>query len=73
MSCRTNDNKTTLIQCMECGEISEVNLDIPFKHDYIDLFCPKCKEYHRCLNLGHDEDDKYLYMDINVDPNCYRY
>lgn len=72
------DNKkgkeeSTLVQCTNCGEINYINWYIPFSKDYIKLFCPKCKEYHMQLNLGQNEDDKYLYMDINIDQRYYRY
>ena len=67
------DAETTFVQCMCCGSINESYRYISFKKDYVDLFCNHCDGYTRHLNLGQNEDDKYLYMDINMDQRYYRY
>jgi hypothetical protein len=67
----TNLNKKTYIQCTQCGCVHYVNKYIPFKVDYLKSFCRNCEKTTVCLNLGQDDDDKYIYMDINLDSRYF--
>ena len=61
----------TYVQCTQCGNVHYINDYIPFEKDYLKSFCPNCCEATTHLNLGQNEEDKYIYMDINLDSRYY--
>ena len=64
--------KETWVQCTECGKVYSIYRSIPIERMYVACFCPRC-EHTKGLNLGDSVEDKYLYMDINMDERYYKY
>ena len=60
-------------QCLECGEIHEVDGKYEPKEDviYIDLYCPCCIRQTRQLYCYDNEDDLIIYTDITLDKRYY--
>lgn len=66
-----NSNRKTYVQCTQCGKVYTLNKYIPFEIDYLKSFCPDCSKATKHLNLGQNEEDKYIYMDVNIDSRYY--
>jgi Zn finger protein HypA/HybF involved in hydrogenase expression len=62
--------KTCWVQCRECGIVYTTTRKIPVEEIFVKTNCPKCGSAMG-LNLGDNEDDIYLYMDINMDRRVY--
>ena len=62
--------KTCYIQCQDCGTIYTTPRKIPIEETFIRANCPNCG-MTTGLNLGDNEDDIYLYMNINMDKRIY--
>lgn len=59
----------TFVQCCRCGKVHNVKRKYDEEALYIESTCPKCG-HDKALNLGEDENDLYLYLDVNL---CERY
>lgn len=62
----------TWIQCQTCGKIHQSPYTVPIDETFIVVNCPECG-VTTGLNLGCDENDIYLYMNINADYRYYNY
>jgi hypothetical protein len=61
--------ETTHLQCQCCGHLYQINRIIDFNMSIINSVCPRCG-YQRALNCG-NEEEKYLYMNVNLDERYY--
>jgi hypothetical protein len=59
----------TLLQCQICGNIHIVKA-IQTEDGFVKSWCGMCHEITTHLDIK-NENDKYLYMNINIDPRCY--
>lgn len=69
---RNNDyieHEKTLLQCQECGRIYEATIK---KTDdgFVRVWCSHCQAIVTHIDLE-NEDDKYLFINVNVDPSYY--
>lgn len=64
------ERKTCWIQCRECGTVYTIPRKVQIEEAFIKANCPRCG-ITTGLNLGDNEDDIYLYMDINMDRRVY--
>ena len=62
----------TWIQCTECGEIYTIDRSVSIEKMYVASVCPRCGN-KRGLNCGHNKDDLYLFMNVNLDYRYYKY
>ena len=62
--------KSCHVQCQTCGMIYIVPRKIPVEEMFVKANCPNCGVTIG-LNLGEDQDDVYLYMNINLDSRMY--
>lgn len=62
--------RTYYLQCQECGTIYIVQRKIQIEELFVKGNCPNCG-VTTGLNLGDNEDDIYLYMNINMDRRAY--
>ena len=62
--------KTCYLQCQKCGAVYSVPRKIPIEETFVKGNCPNCG-ITMGLNLGDNEDDIYLYMNINMDKRVY--
>lgn len=68
----TNKEKKTWIQCTDCGKMYYIKKNVPIDKLYVVSVCPRCN-CEKGLNCGNDEEDVYLYVNVNVDPRYYQY
>lgn len=61
--------KNTLLQCQECGKIYVAKIKST-DDGFVHLWCSECQQVTTQLDLE-NEDDKYMYLNINVDPSYY--
>ena len=66
-------NEVVYFQCVNCGEINEVDGKYKPKEDviYIDLCCPHCRKQTRQLYCYDNKDDLIIYKDITLDKRYY--
>ena len=62
--------KTCYLQCQECGTIYVVPRKIPIEETFVKDNCPNCG-MTTGLNLGDNEENIHLYMNINMDRRIY--
>lgn len=62
--------KDTWIQCQECGNIYLISRQFPEDELYVVAYCSEC-ESRIGLNLGCDENDKYYFMNPNLDRRLF--
>lgn len=56
-------------QCTKCGQIHQIEMSYNIDSDlYIDLYCGQCDAETKQLWVGENPEDKFIYMDINVEP-----
>ena len=60
-------------QCQSCGEIHRKKIKFNINELYVKFLCPCCKERTSHLWVGDNEEDKWLYMNINIDPSLFNY
>ena len=72
--CGDGKTKEAWVQCTNCGRVYKAL--VPDKTTIDDMYiiddCPTCGVV-TTLNLGEDEDDKYLYYNVNLDDRYYNY
>lgn len=67
----TDGNKRyTWIQCQDCGRIYRISRQVSEEELYVVAYCSEC-ESRIGLNLGCDENDKYYYMNLNLDSRYF--
>ena len=62
--------RTTLIQCTNCGKVYEVSREVSIEKLYVASICPRCG----CrigLNCGQTIEDLYELSNINIDPRYF--
>lgn len=65
------ENGKCYIQCQNCGEIFQIDQAVPIDKIYVQVYCHKCDDSVCGLNLGDNEDDKYYFYDMTLDPRYY--
>ena len=62
-------------QCTECGQVHYIDMEYKIDQDeiYNRLYCNRCETDTKQLWVGENPEDRFIYMDINVDPNYYLY
>lgn len=60
-------------QCQLCGFIHHEKTRFNINDLYVEMPCPCCHELSRHLWVGDKEEDKYLYMNVNIDQRYYNY
>ena len=66
--------KRNYFQCSRCGNIHPIYIGFNIESElYTTLFCGQCKEQTPQLWVGENPEDKFIYMDRNIDPNYYLY
>lgn len=61
-------------QCLKCGKIHKEKIKFNIESDlYIQLECPHCRDETTQLWVGDDEQDRYIYYDLNMDERYYKY
>lgn len=62
-------------QCIECGQIHHIDIkyNINLDETYKTLYCEECESNTTHLWVGENPEDRFIYMDINVDPSYYLY
>jgi hypothetical protein len=67
------ERSTQVFQCMQCGELHEVDMIYNSEDDiYVKMKCKNCREDTLHLYCG-NQDDKYIYYDLNMDYRYYQY
>ena len=72
--CCDGKRKEAWVQCTNCGRVYQtlVSDKTTIEDMYIIDDCPNCGVI-TTLNLGENEEDKYLYYDVNLDASYYNY
>lgn len=66
--------KRNYFQCSKCGNIHYIYMMFDIESElYTTLFCEQCGEETPQLWVGENPEDKFIYMDRNIDPNYYLY
>ena len=65
-------NKTTWLQCQTCGEIYQIQREVPIEQLYVAAHCPNCG-LAIGLNLGYQQEDLYYFYNVNLDRRHYEY
>ena len=62
-------------QCIECGQIHYIDMKYNIDSDetYKALYCEECESDTQHLWVGENPEDRFIYMDINIDPSYYLY
>jgi hypothetical protein len=66
---KSGEQDHTWVQCQCCGKIYAITQKISIDTLFVKSVC-RCG-YDKALNLGHDRDDVYLYINPNVDGRYY--
>ena len=67
---KLDEKECTYIQCQVCGEVYQVNYNVPIDRSIINVNCPHCGS-HKGLNCGNSMDDLYLYVNSYLDKRYY--
>lgn len=60
------------IQCLNCGNVYDVEYKIPISNAIVDMICPKCG-HKRGLNCGCNKDDVAELEDSFLDERWFIY